>query len=184
MDMPESTPGPARRVAGHLYGIVRAATAGDAGVGWMSALSCRRRPGHRRCPGWLVVSRPDPPGAIRWRCSHCGDRGLVTGWEGTPFDLRRSGLTLTRPVVEVPLTVEVAATLRGLRLLDAECERLVYRIRVREGQPILFASEDELEELGGYVAAEANHEPNRRRQRALDGALDVLSDGGVDAAGW
>ncbi len=82
------------------------------------------------------------------------------------------------------MTVEVAATLRELRLLDSDCERLVYRIRVRQGQPVLSATEDELEELGGYVAAEANHEPNRRRQRALDAALDALSDGEVDAAGW
>ena len=38
--------------------------------------------------------------------------------------------------------------------------------------------DDDLEELVGYVAAEANHEPNRRRKRQLDAALDALSDSG------
>ena len=43
LDLPEDTPGPARRLAGHLSNIVRAATAGDAGTAWESALPCRRR---------------------------------------------------------------------------------------------------------------------------------------------
>ena len=44
LDLPAGTPGPARRLAGHLGNIVRAATAGDAGTAWESALPCRRRP--------------------------------------------------------------------------------------------------------------------------------------------
>ena len=41
LDLPEDTPGPARRLAQHLDNIVRAATAGDAGIPWISALPCR-----------------------------------------------------------------------------------------------------------------------------------------------
>ena len=41
LDLPEDTPGPARRLAQHLGSIFRAATAGDAGIRWMSALPCR-----------------------------------------------------------------------------------------------------------------------------------------------
>lgn len=36
--------------------------------------------------------------------------------------------------------------------------------------------DDDLEELIGYVAAEANHEPNRRRRRRLDAAFTVLTE--------
>jgi hypothetical protein len=43
LDLPDDTPGPARRLAEHLSNIVRAATAGDAGTAWESALPCRRR---------------------------------------------------------------------------------------------------------------------------------------------
>lgn len=116
-------------------------------------------------------------------CSSCGDGGVISGWEGSPFDLRRRGLTLTCAIREVPLTAEVTATLRELELLDAECERLVYRIRMDDGQAVMAATEEGLEELVGYVAAEANHEPSRRRHRQLDAALDALSDAELNSPG-
>ncbi len=40
----------------------------------------------------------------------------------------------------------------------------------------LAAGEDDLEELLGYVAAEANHEKDRRRQMRLDQAFQALKD--------
>jgi hypothetical protein len=43
LDLSEDAPGPARRLAEHLSNIVRAATAGDVGTAWESALPCRRR---------------------------------------------------------------------------------------------------------------------------------------------
>jgi hypothetical protein len=178
LELPEESPGPARRLAADLYRIVRAATAGEVGAAWTSALPCRRRPAHRPCHGRLVVLRTGPPAPIHWQCSVCGDMGLISGWEDSPFDLRRRGLTLARAVNEILLPVEVAATLRELQLLDVDCERLVYRIRVDGDQAVMGATDDDLEELVGYVAAEANHEPNRRRQRQLDAALDALSDSG------
>ncbi len=41
---------------------------------------------------------------------------------------------------------------------------------------MLAAGDDDLEELLGYVAAEANHEKDRRRQKRLDQAFQALSD--------
>jgi plasmid stabilization system protein ParE len=41
---------------------------------------------------------------------------------------------------------------------------------------ILPATDDDLDELVGFVGAEANHEPSRRRQQRLDVALDALTD--------
>jgi hypothetical protein len=40
----------------------------------------------------------------------------------------------------------------------------------------LTANVEKLEELRDYVAATANHETNRRRQKRLDAAFDVLTD--------
>ncbi len=71
---------------------------------------------------------------------------------------------------------EVAAALRDLQLLDADCERLVYQARAADDGVVLSADGDELDELLGFVAAEANHEPNRRRRQRLDWAFAVLSD--------
>ena len=95
LDLPDDSPGPARKMAEHLTLIVRAATAGEAGVRWASALPCPRRPGRRTCPGHIEVSRTDVPPWIQWRCPSCGDEGVISGWEQSPFDLR-----LRRPYSE------------------------------------------------------------------------------------
>jgi hypothetical protein len=176
LDLPAGTPGPARRLAGHLSSIVRAATAGDAGIAWESALPCRRRPANRRCPGRMIVLRAESPTPIRWQCSVCDDEGVISNWAGSPFDLRPRRLTLARPVNEIVIPEEAAAALRELRLPDAGCERLVFRIRAHDGGAVLPATNGDLDELIGFVAAEANHASSRRRRQRLDTALDALSN--------
>jgi hypothetical protein len=175
LGLPEDTPGPARRLAEHLSNIVRAATAGDAGTAWESALPCQRRPANRRCRGRLVVLRTEPGAPIQWRCGVCDDEGVISNWEDSPFDLRRRKLAVAGDLTEIVITEQVAATLRDLRLLDTDCERLVFRIRARGDGAVLTVADEDLEELVGFVAAEANHEPNRRRQQRLDVAFDALN---------
>lgn len=101
--------------------------------------------------------------------------GVISNWADSPFDLRHRRLTLAGAVNEIVIPDEVAAALRDLRLPDTDCQRLVFRIRAHDGGAILAASEDELDELIGFVAAEANHEPNRRRQQRIDTAYDTLT---------
>ncbi|HVM15417.1 MAG TPA: hypothetical protein VM287_13965 [Egibacteraceae bacterium] len=177
LDIPDNAPGPARKMAEHLGFVVRAASAGEAGVPWVSAVPCRRRPGHRPCEGHIAVFRAHLPAPIEWRCSACGDEGVVSGWEGSPFDLRQPrSHSNDAPQREIALADPSAATLRDLRLLDTDCERLVFSMRSSGQGIVMVASADDLEELVGYVAAEANHETNRRRQKRLDDAFSVLSD--------
>ena len=88
LDLPDTVPGPARKMAAQLTSIVRAATARTGGAEWVSALGCGRRPGRQRCGGHLVVRRSDVPAEIWWACSDCGDDGVIRGWERSPFDLR------------------------------------------------------------------------------------------------
>lgn len=175
LDIPPDTPGPARRLAEHLGSIVRAATAGDAGTAWETALPCRRRPAHRVCPGRMIVLRTEAGTPIRWQCSVCHDTGVISNWQDSPFDLRRRGLTIAQPANDIVIANEIAAALRDLQLLDPDCERLVFRIRGQHDGAVLTATSDDLEELIGAVAAEANHEPNRRRQQRLDAAFNALN---------
>ncbi len=123
----------------------------------------------------MIVLRTEPATPIRWQCSVCDDAGMISNWEDSPFDLRRRRLTLASAASEIVIPDEVAAALRDLRLPDTDCERLVFRIRTRNGGAILAAAADELDELIGFVAAEANHEPSRRRRQRLDNAFDALS---------
>lgn len=183
-DLPEDTPGPARRLTGHLSNIVRSATAGDAGTAWETALPCRRRPANRRCPGRIIVLRTEAPAPIRWQCSACGDEGMISNWEDSAFDLRRRRPILAAAAREIVLPDEVAAALRELQLLDTDCERLIFRIRTRSDHAILAATDDDLDELTGFVAAEANNAPSRRRQQRLDAAFDALSAAARTPDGW
>lgn len=181
LDLPPDTPGPTRRLAEHLGNIVRAATSGDAGTAWESALPCRRRPANRACPGRMIVLRTESGAPIRWRCSVCDDTGVISNWEDSPFDLRRRGLTVAEPANDIVIATEIAATLRDLQLLDPDSERLVFRIRAAQHHAaVLSATDEDLDELLGAVAAEANHEPNRRRQQRLDTAFDALSNASAD----
>jgi hypothetical protein len=141
LDLPPDTPGPARALAGHLGDVVRAATAGDAGTAWQSALPCRRRPARQRCAGRMIVLRTAPGDPIRWRCSVCDDEGVVSNWEDSPFDLRRRRPALAGPVSQIVISGEVAAALRELRLPDADCERLVFGIGAGGAVAILAATE-------------------------------------------
>lgn len=138
----------------------------------------------------MVVFRADLPAPIEWRCDACGDEGVISGWEGSYADLRRprgEGSRTTKP--EVWVADEVMVVLRDLRLLDTDCERMVFAARADpdgadpEGPgAFLDVDAEDLDELLGFVAAEANHEDDRRRQKRLDGAFNALSEalGGLD----
>jgi hypothetical protein len=130
----------------------------------------------------MIVLRTEPDAPIRWQCSVCDDAGMINNWEDSPFDLRPRNLTVAEAPDEIVIPNEVAAALRDLQLLDADCERVVFRIRANHDRAVLAATDNDLEELIGSVAAEANHEPNRRRQQRLDAAYDALNDAATD--GW
>ncbi|WP_264035130.1 hypothetical protein [Mycobacterium lacus] len=80
LDMPHDASEPARRLAQHLGDIIRAGTAGEVGDPWVSALPCRRRPAHRRCPGRMTIAIvcAEASAPIRWWCSVCDDEGVIS----------------------------------------------------------------------------------------------------------
>ena len=124
----------------------------------------------------MIVLRTEAGTPVRWQCSVCGDTGVISNWEDSPFDLRRRGLTIAEPGSDIVIANEVAAALRDLHLLDRDCERVVYRIRAQHDVAVLTATEDDLDELITALAAEANHEQKRSRQQRLDAAFDALND--------
>jgi hypothetical protein len=132
----------------------------------------------------MIVLRTEAPAPIRWQCSACDDQGVISNWEDSAFDLRRRQLTLAEPVTQIPIAYETAAALRDLQLLDSDCERLVFAIRADGNHATLAATGDDLDELIGFVAAEANHEPSRSRRQRLDAAFDALSTAAQTPGGW
>jgi hypothetical protein len=124
----------------------------------------------------MIVERTETYAPIRWQCTVCQDAGVINNWADTPFDLRPRRLALADTAHQIEITYDVAAALRDLQLLDPDGERLVYRTRGHRDRAVLAATDDDLDELIGSVAAEANHESNRRRQRQLDAAFAALND--------
>ena len=56
-------------------------------------------------------------------------------------------------------------------------------MRTDNDRIILPVTDDDLDELLGFVAAEANHEPNRRGQLRLDVAFDALTNAQMNLHG-
>ena len=66
--------------------------------------------------------------------------------------------------------------LREIEFIGNESERIVLGGKVEHGVVILTGTHEGLEQLAEWVAAEANHEPNRRREKRLDSAFLHLSE--------
>lgn len=183
LDLSDDAPGPARRIAEHLSGIVRAATSREAADPWETALPCRCRPGNRRCQGHIAVYRDEVEGRIEWSCTVCDDQGVTSGWEGSPYDLRRTGTEQDLGFQAVVLSAEDWATVRTLDLLDSGGERLVYSATPAGSKVVFETNLDGVENLLEHLAAEANHEEDRRKQKRLDLAVDALERQleGIDA---
>jgi len=62
---------------------------------WHTNVPCRRSPGRRRCLGEIIAELNRTSGYIEWRCTVCGDYGMIHGWEDTLWN--RSGPDAARP---------------------------------------------------------------------------------------
>jgi len=84
-DLQAETPAPTRLRFGEYVGtLVMTATGWEPGQPIVAAQRCRRRPGHRPCPGRVEVNRTEVPPIIEWRCTGCDDHGIVHDWQGRP----------------------------------------------------------------------------------------------------
>lgn len=87
-NVPTNLPGAARRLAEHLAAIVAGATASANDAQTKRQIACRRRPGHRACPG-VIRYRLWTDERITWECPSCGDNGVISNWQSTAWDRRR-----------------------------------------------------------------------------------------------
>src|SRR5205823_12382151 len=115
---------PAKRFAAYLGGVVSAATAHLPGEVIATGLACHRRPGHKPCPGKLLARRAETPAQIEWACPACSEEGVISGWEGSPWDLSPALATDDDERVAL-LSVDQYRRLLRLRLLDTDSLRVV-----------------------------------------------------------
>jgi ribosomal protein L37AE/L43A len=178
LDVPDDlVDGPAGRLGRQLGLIVQAATARHGDGRWVSALSCPRRPNRQKCTGSIAVDRIG--GSINWECTACHETGTIGGWEDSPFDIRpdisQDAASMESASVSVVFTKEVAVAFQSIMLLDDDLLRVVFGIGIVDDAAVLVCTENQLEELAEVVAAEANHTGNRRLQKLLDTAYEILT---------
>ena len=92
---PDELPKPALNIANYIAAIIVDAT-NDDDTG-TTAVRCRRRPGRKRCSGYIVSSIQED-NRIRWFCPSCDDNGYISGWEKTIWNLKQK---ISSPRTEV-----------------------------------------------------------------------------------
>ncbi len=174
--------GPAAGLVTHLGAITSAGTVAPAGEVVHTPLPCRRRPGRRPCPGRIRLRREDVPRRILWEGPVCDDNGVITGWQGTPWDLTRRQSSV--PVGEENGTARIVwlnaaeyRLLRDLPLLDPEAQRLVFGAREESAGIRLEDNAAALDELLEGLASETNAEQRGARRRDFDALCDYLRRG-------
>jgi uncharacterized protein len=162
------------------HNIIRAATSA-AQLEFVSAIACRRRPQGRACPGTIAVQRVEQPTAqISWKCTGCGDSGVIVGFEGGPDDLRQVAIegTTARKRRKLRVSVqEYGSWISGeLVSYDSIDRRTLYSAIYSKGNIALSASVDELDTLLDALAADIHHEKRPTRRRTLEWIYDEIHD--------
>jgi hypothetical protein len=76
--------------------------------------------------------------------------------------------------VSVPLTNDEYDVLKNNYIISACCKRQLNTVTISKSGVELLLTPQELEDLIGYVAAEANHAHTKRNQKDLNSICDYL----------
>ena len=80
-------PQQARKLGEYLAAIIVMASYIEPEFPEKYQVSCRRRPNRKPCLE-DVLAYVDPESEdIYWKCPKCGDRGLISNWQGTIWDM-------------------------------------------------------------------------------------------------
>jgi len=162
--------GPARKLAEFVCSIVVAVTSYTLEISVATGIRCRRRPKRKPCKGEVYAFLDDEQGIIEWHCFICGDRGHITDWENTQWDMRFSDIIPVRFNLEERDLI-LSETLAGPDLTD----RLESEDEVLNSITAYYTPE-ELEVLLGYICARANHTSDKDLEDALDALYESLED--------
>lgn len=168
-ELPADLPGPARKLSEFICSIVKSVTSHSLEALVPTGVCCRRRPKRKSCRGEVFAFLNDETRAIQWNCFLCGDNGFIYDWENTKWDMRFSDTIPVRLHVEERDLI-LNETLAGPDLTD----RLEAAKKVSSAVVVYYSS-DELDNLLGHIAAEANHSHDRKIKEALDTLYNSLA---------
>lgn len=167
---PEGQPaaGAPGKLARYFGLVVEAGSIMKQGEGRYIPMRCGNPVRRKVCASQLIAARPDH-GTVEWECPGCGERGSVSNWFGTSFDLGA-----VRPVRMVEESRDVVVPLdeldamRRLSFTPPQLRRLLVEA-IGIGDDYLFfpANQDELVQLREYAQVSADDAKGEDR-RLLD----------------
>ena len=167
------------RSTDYFGAIVSAATLAPPGVEVVTDLRCRRRPQRRRCHGLIRLRLQEKPAELIWWCPQCGDNGIIRNWKGIPWTLvhtRTDDISNCDEYCEILLSKKEYALLTEISILESGAIKAVEDARVKDDAYVIVGSVEDIDDLMGYIAFEANHEQKPRRRLALNRLFDKFSD--------
>jgi uncharacterized Zn finger protein len=156
----------ARRLYAFCASVVRAGTSIPGGAPVQTPLQCSRRRGRYPCRGRVVVEAIEEPLGIAWRCTACGEAGVLCGWDCSLLDLggrRRPDVGSSEPWIETTLSEELYLLLEKLDVLDVPAEQLIRGALYMDGVIRLEGPREAYEALREDVAAAIETSRSRRR---------------------
>jgi hypothetical protein len=167
-ELPADLPGPARNLAEFICSLVRSVTSHSFEALVPTGVPCRRRPKRKPCTGEVFAFLNEDINAIQWKCPTCGDNGFIYDWENTKWDMRDTDL------IPVRLHVEERDLILNETLTGPDLTDILKSTKQVADSVVVYYSSEELENLIGYIAAEANHNPDQKIQEDLDALYDSL----------
>lgn len=155
--------------------IIKAATAREQ-FEFTSGLPCRKRVNRKVCEGSVSIKvQQVPVRFIFWHCNSCEDGGRISDFVDTWYDLNaakthEASFETGEEVIEVTLNRDEYKALitPEINIYDPDSEKIIYSAQSTEDGVKLQAPEGEMENLIGFIAADGNHEKNRKRSKLID----------------
>ena len=140
-------------------------------------IHCASSPDSDPCPGHIRLLRAESEAEIRWSCDRCGQRGLLTGWEGSTFD--QSGVQWPDlDWLEVDLSASQYDALLGVRFKDPIARRVLGTARggiagvaLRCPRAALLALRDEMKRAAEHARTAGDWELFDQVFRRIEGVL-------------
>jgi hypothetical protein len=158
-----------------LREVVEAATSRRADKRWTSAVQCIARTGHRKCSGLIQVQLAEAD-LVEWRCTTCGEDGVVCGFTGgesdmSPYEPRGKEVNWGMDKEERQVLLDATVALPELRAVVARCKPHADV----PGLLLVRATVAELDEMYTLVEDLTGGTRSRKRRELLDGLRMSLS---------
>jgi len=160
-------------MAEYIGEVISAATASPKGQWKHSAVRCRRKPGHRKCPGRILVCERGN-GDIEWECPSCGALGVIRNWQGSWDDLSEMRVEGEQPSFEIVLSEKEHEEVKKCLNKDPESDIIIYGAAHTKEGIVLRATGEDMQDFTDILKFYANHEENSKRRRIVDQVLNRL----------